>query len=691
MRINTNVSAIMASNNLSKVEDAVSSSMEKLSSGFRINKAADDAAGLGIANTLRADGRALTQASRNADQTTSLLQVAEGGTSTIESILERMKELATEAGSDTVDAAGRQSIQAEFSQLHDEINRTVSTTQFQGTSLLDGTFGTAPNALNLADISVPSNGTSATGSYSFSISGNVVTLNGPSGRSDTVDVSTLGASDYANGKVALKFGTGTSQITVNVTADSANDIAGVSSVLTGKSFTIGAGTAATHTGAFSGTAPAGFSVGTINSSIADGSYTIAATDRSSVIAGGSGITLNSVGASVAAGNYSIAVTDASAGALATSVSGLTGPTVGGGQKAGVYHFSVDTTAKSISVLDANNNVVATQTFAAGSGGTDGDPINFSNNGFTFSTTGANGTDTWADLKANLDTNSNNFTVTAAQIDVKDSGGNVVASQDLTAGYDGSSDINFQDGASKFSFTVDHTAETTWANAKASLLNSTISTTDAHIDVKNGNTIVATQSYTPVQEAAGQALSFSNSGIAFSISAGANTGWSTISSELGAHTLDVSSTAAGANSATVVSGNSTAHVASFMVDSSGQYKTNDLIQLSALDLQTSTLGLDTADLSTADGARNALTSIDSAMTTVSDALGTIGANQNRISYAQTNLKTKIANYSAAESTIRDVDMATEMTNFSKNQILAQAGTAMLAQANQLGASVLKLLQ
>jgi flagellin len=129
----------------------------------------------------------------------------------------------------------------------------------------------------------------------------------------------------------------------------------------------------------------------------------------------------------------------------------------------------------------------------------------------------------------------------------------------------------------------------------------------------------------------------------------------------------------------------------MVDSSGQYKTNDMVQLQALDLTVATLGLTTSDLSTADGARNALSTIDTAMGTVTTALGSIGANQNRIAYAQDNLKTKISNFAAAESVIRDVDMADEMTTFSKNNILAQAGTAMLAQANQSGQSVLKLLQ
>ena len=99
MRINTNVSAIRAYTNLGRVQNAVSESMQKLSSGLRINKAADDAAGLGIANTLRAGTRALGQAAKNGEQASALLNVAEGGTSAIESILERLKELASQSAS----------------------------------------------------------------------------------------------------------------------------------------------------------------------------------------------------------------------------------------------------------------------------------------------------------------------------------------------------------------------------------------------------------------------------------------------------------------------------------------------------------------------------------------------------------------------------------------------------------------
>ncbi len=695
MRINTNVSAINAANNLSNVQAAVSSSMEKLSSGFRINHASDDAAGLGIANTLRADGRSLSQASRNADQTNSLLQVAEGGTSTIETILERMKELATQSGSDTVDAAGRASINAEFTALRSEIDRTVSTTQFEGSSLLDGTFGTIAGALAKTDISVPTGGTSAAGAYSLAVSGNVVTLSGPASRSDSVDLSTLTSADYSGGKVNLKFGSGTSQISIAVVADSANDATSVTSALNLKGFSVAAGSAAVHSAAQL-TPQAGVTFGTIGSAIADGTYSISATDRS-VTKGGAqaGVTIGAVQTAQAAGIYSVAVTDQSvasnvgaaiktlastnatpADAYVLKVSGS-----GGATKVDIY-ASTDTGFAS----SLGSTTIGAYTNAA--------DLNVSfTNGVSFTVDKTQNADLAA-LGTALD--GKTVTVTAAKIDIKDSGNSVVATQSLTGGYTAGSNIAFSNA--NFAFGVDgtNTNTDTWAETKAALQATTITLADAKIDVKDsGGATVATQSYNGYTS--GAALNFSQgagaTAIAFGVSAGTNVSFAAVKTALEASPLSVSTTAAGANDvvANSITGNGTLRQASFLVDSSGQYKTNDMIKLSALDLQVSTLGLTNSDLSTATGARAALTAIDGALSTVSTALGSIGANQNRISYAQNNLKTKIANFSAAESVIRDVDMATEMTTFSKNNILAQAGTAMLAQANQAGQSVLKLLQ
>jgi len=139
LRINTNVAAINAHRQLLGTENNLNKSMEKLSSGFRINRAADDAAGLAIANRLRVNVRSLTVASRNAVEGKSLLQVAEGSANQIEGILERMKELATQAASANA-GTDLDKIDAEYQSLIDEIDRIVEDSEYQGTALLDGTF-----------------------------------------------------------------------------------------------------------------------------------------------------------------------------------------------------------------------------------------------------------------------------------------------------------------------------------------------------------------------------------------------------------------------------------------------------------------------------------------------------------------------------------------------------------------------
>ena len=109
------------------------------------------------------------------------------------------------------------------------------------------------------------------------------------------------------------------------------------------------------------------------------------------------------------------------------------------------------------------------------------------------------------------------------------------------------------------------------------------------------------------------------------------------------------------------------------------------------IKTAALGLASGDIADATKAYNALATIDAAITTLSNSRASVGAYQNRLGYAASNLSSTLENFTAAESVIRDVDMASEMTNFTKNQILVQAGTAMLAQANQAPQQVLSLLK
>jgi len=138
MKINHNVSAISTNTHLSGVNDRLAESLERLSSGYRINKAADDSAGMAISQKMKSQIRGLEQASRNAADGISLIQTAEGALNETESICQRMRELAVQAANDTNTIEDRQAIQKEIDQLKDEVNRISKTTEFNTKSLLDG-------------------------------------------------------------------------------------------------------------------------------------------------------------------------------------------------------------------------------------------------------------------------------------------------------------------------------------------------------------------------------------------------------------------------------------------------------------------------------------------------------------------------------------------------------------------------
>jgi flagellin len=138
MKINTNVGALGASRNLFLNNLATESSMRKLSSGLRISRAADDAAGLSISNKLRTQSRSLVQASNNAQQGNAMLQIAEGAASTIQRILERQKELIVQRDSTGNNASVSATLQTEITTLSSEATRIRDTANFQGTSV----FGT---------------------------------------------------------------------------------------------------------------------------------------------------------------------------------------------------------------------------------------------------------------------------------------------------------------------------------------------------------------------------------------------------------------------------------------------------------------------------------------------------------------------------------------------------------------------
>ncbi|MBX9767446.1 MAG: flagellin FliC [Bdellovibrionales bacterium] len=138
LRVNTNVAALNAQRQLMGTKLRLDKSFEKLASGYRINRAGDDAAGLAISENLKAQVRGLKQASRNAQDGISLVQVAEGGLSEVSSILIRLRELAVQSASDTIGPVERQFLNVEYDQLVSEVDRIADGTEFNGNSLLNG-------------------------------------------------------------------------------------------------------------------------------------------------------------------------------------------------------------------------------------------------------------------------------------------------------------------------------------------------------------------------------------------------------------------------------------------------------------------------------------------------------------------------------------------------------------------------
>jgi len=209
-RIRTNVAAMNSLRMLGSSNRMLARSIGRLSSGYRINRAADDAAGLGIANTLRADIRAARQASRNTEQGNSVLQVMEGGAQQVSGILERMKELAAQAASDSVDNQARAQINEEFDALSSEVDRIVNTTKFQGQSLLNGTYGSATATENSFNTTIANNfddvvgvtvGISSESTFNGLTAGNITaTLTQVNG---TITAETVGVQAGLDGTVSI--------------------------------------------------------------------------------------------------------------------------------------------------------------------------------------------------------------------------------------------------------------------------------------------------------------------------------------------------------------------------------------------------------------------------------------------------------------------------------------------------------
>ena len=267
LRINQNITAMNAYRNLSVTDGQMSKSLEKLSSGFRINRAADDAAGLAISEGLRSQVGGLKVAARNAQDGISVVQTAEGALTEVHSILQRMRDLGVQAANDSNNVEARNAIATEATQLQAELTRISASTNFNGTKLLDGSAGTlnfqvgagadanSRIAVDLSPADVSAVGTAlstgayartgalapatTTGNYTFTQGGTVVTVamgavNAARTSGDVVDTLNADAAFKNNFKAALNQAG--ELVVTSKTSSSAITVAGTG-------YTAGAGTA----------------------------------------------------------------------------------------------------------------------------------------------------------------------------------------------------------------------------------------------------------------------------------------------------------------------------------------------------------------------------------------------------------------------------------------------------------------
>ncbi|MCC6297132.1 MAG: flagellin [Pseudomonadales bacterium] len=344
--INSNIASLTAQRNLDRSQGMLSTSLQRLSSGLRINSAKDDAAGLAISDRMTAQIRGLNQASRNANDGISVAQTAEGALGEVTNALQRIRELAVQSANDTNSAVDRSSLQKEVSQLQQEITRIATQTQFNGKNLLDGSFANATfqvgaYANQTISFSIGSSKATDIGAYQATSKANV-------GGTLTAAAGVGGGNDVAAQALTVSGTTGTAAVTVGADA-TARDIAGL---VNAQSATTGV-TATARTTAVIGSLSAAGTVSfglygangtaeTISANVVSASDLSALSDAINAKASSTGITaeLSSDKASItltSAEGYNISVEDfthSGDNAETLDVAGvtLTGPT--GGTQAG---------------------------------------------------------------------------------------------------------------------------------------------------------------------------------------------------------------------------------------------------------------------------------------------------------------------------------------------------------------------
>ena len=550
MIINSNISSLNSQRKLAGTSVGLSTTMERLSSGLRINSAKDDAAGLSISERMTSQINGLNQARRNANDGISVSQTAEGALQTSGDILQRIRTLAVQSANDTNSTADRNALQAEVSQLLSEFDRVANTTQFNGLNLLNGDFSKTQFQV----------GANANQTITFGLES-----------TKTTDM----------GNFALKGSTSTNSMVAAqaVYADSA----------------LGA---SNSTSAFN--------------QMQTQTLTLRSKGLSTTVDVSAGLSAKDVANRInSQQNLSGGIT-ARAETYAFMAFG-TGGTMGGGTAAG-----------------SNSNAGA---------------ISFNLNGTAIQATSSNMRTDLDGLVTAINDVSGATGVTAQKVDLPGSSGSYRIQLFAADGRDitiGSAAVSIQSGG-------------TAANASLMQLQGAYDS--------NG-TIVAAGAVAGTGASSNNAVGVQNLGSGTAGNRNSSVGGRVMFTNDTAYTVE---TSVSSNAGIVAPGAGLTF---------GGAKTDTL---------------STVNISTALGANKALEVVDAVIARVSSTRSKLGALQNRFQMTVENLQTTAENLSASRSRIRDADFAEETSNLSRWQVLQQAGTAMLSQANQRPQAALQLLQ
>lgn len=715
MRIQHNIAALNAYRQLGNNNNTVAKNLEKLSSGYRINRAGDDAAGLAISEKMRAQITGLETAQKNANDGISLVQTAEGALTEVHSMLNRMVELADQSANATYqDQVDRENLQKEVTSLKAEINRISDSTNFNGINLLDGSVNQT-KAITTAAITVKTNPAETTKEL---------------GAFDKV---TSGKKEDATAAVdySAKFYVGNitnSQTTASDLVFKYKDNAGADQTVT---ISIAAGksaTTATIAGVLQGTDTADVTsvdTGTAFAGATDGKFT----DLYDVTTDGNIITISAKTDKEVAGTGEI-VNGSKLGSVSVDTSGINGDDlatatatlkekydgttenpIGYGTLAGKETEYIQGKSASYQVaskeltldLDSTNAgksahnraiTVGDRTYVIQSSNAElkGMPTDTAELAKYTTVTVNDGDDADAvadKLAAAITAEESGTNNNGGFVASSEAGGKITIKESTTRG------ASIRDDSDKTATNASGIASSkqlTLVSASADTGNGTLATFDASKMVNGTSISVGGKNYTFVNKA-DEEVAEGDTKIVYSTSDTSEE----LASKLADKLTEDGVTGASAEGASVklnesnLTKSASAQGAGLTLQIGDTADNFNRMSVKISATSAKSLGISDVDISTDSGATAAIAVIKNAINSVSSTRGDLGAIQNRLEHTINNLSVTSENMSAAESRVRDVDMAKEMMSYTKNNILVQASQAMLAQANQVPQGVLQLLK